>query len=403
MRRLLPLLLTVALGAQSSWSAPVPVPALNSTASDLNPHLSADGLTMHFSSYRGGGWDIWVATRPTKSAPWGVPVVVTELSDPVGVDSEPFLRADGLEIFFSRSGAGGQGGIDILRATRASAAQPWSTPAFVTEVNSIANDSAASLTADGLTMYLLSSRAGAPAPPNAAPYVCTRPSLASPFTAPVLVPEFATPDAYRDLEVSGSGLVVSFTRSGASRVADIWFATRTNPGAAFGTPQPVVEFRSTELNLAGTLSAEGNVYYFCRLFGTSPAYEIYESRFEGLTQQGRATVSGAMRLHYRDSASAMRPHAGALSAGNAGFMLGSRQVPLNPDALLLATFAAGVPPLTTGFVGLLDPNGEATATLTTWMPALAGIKVHAGWFTLDVTAPFGIKTISNSTAIELLQ
>jgi hypothetical protein len=28
MRRLLPLLLTAALGAQSSWSAPVPVPAL---------------------------------------------------------------------------------------------------------------------------------------------------------------------------------------------------------------------------------------------------------------------------------------------------------------------------------------------------------------------------------------
>ena len=395
------LLLCSISAAQSGWSTPVPVPSLNSTASDLNPNVSANGLTMHFSSYRGGNWDIWVATRPSPSAPWGTPVIVTELSDPVGIDSEPYLRTDGLEIFFGRSGAGGQGGIDVMRATRPTPISPWSTPVFVTEVNSSANDSSVSLTADGLTMYLLSSRTGAPAPPNAAPFVCTRPNLASPFGTPVLVTELATPDAYRDLEVTGNGLTLTFTRSGASRVADIWFATRTNPAAPFGTPVPVVEFRSTELNLAGTLSAEGNVYWFCRLFGTNPAYEIYESRFEGLTTQGRATLTGAMRLSYRDSASPGSLHMGALSAGNTGFMLGTRQVPLDPDALLLATFGTGVPPLTAGFAGVLDANGEASATITTLIPPLVGIRVHAGWFTLDVTAPFGVKTISNSVAIEL--
>jgi hypothetical protein len=395
------LLLCTLAAAQSGWSAPVPVPALNSTASDLNPHVSADGLTMHFSSFRSGNWDIWVATRTSPTAVWGTPVIVTELSDPVAVDSEPFLRADGLEIFFGRSNGGGQGGIDVMRATRPSPAGPWSTPAFVTEVNSAGNDSAVSLTADGLTMYLLSSRTGAPAPPNAAPFVCTRPTPFSPFGTPVLISELATPDAYRDLEVTGNGLTLTFTRSGASRVADIWFATRTNPAAPFGTPVPVVEFRSTELNLAGTLNAQGNVYWFCRLFGSNPAYEVHESRFEGLTVQGRATVTSTMRLNYRDSASPGLLHMGALAAGNAGFMLGSRQVPLSPDALLLATFGAGVPPLTTGFAGILDASGETTATITTLIPALVGIRLHAAWFTLDVTAPFGVKTISNSVALEL--
>ena len=53
---LVPLLLAAHLAAQTCWSAPVLEPLLNATQADTGPHLSPDGLTLHFASFRLGDW-----------------------------------------------------------------------------------------------------------------------------------------------------------------------------------------------------------------------------------------------------------------------------------------------------------------------------------------------------------
>ena len=72
-----PALLATTLAAQSGWSVPVLETALNSTAADTGPHLSLDGVTLHFGSYRTTNWEIWSSTRPaiarSASAPPNLP------------------------------------------------------------------------------------------------------------------------------------------------------------------------------------------------------------------------------------------------------------------------------------------------------------------------------------------
>ena len=101
--------------AQSGWSPPVLETALNTPYADSGMHLSDDGLTLHFSANAAGGasYDIYVATRQFPGGPWSAPALVS-VSDPTVVDDQPFLSADGLELYFaSTNRLGGVGSTDI--------------------------------------------------------------------------------------------------------------------------------------------------------------------------------------------------------------------------------------------------------------------------------------------------
>jgi Tol biopolymer transport system component len=45
-----------------AFGAPAPVPGVNSDGNDGDPHLSADGCRLYFSSDRAGTYDLYVAT-----------------------------------------------------------------------------------------------------------------------------------------------------------------------------------------------------------------------------------------------------------------------------------------------------------------------------------------------------
>src|SRR5690606_77626 len=147
------LILVAPVAAQHGWSAPVPIAALNTVGADTGAHISPDGLTMHWASSVSGNWEIYSATRTARGAPWGAPVLETVLSDPTAVDSEPFLSADGLTIYFASQRPGGTGSTDIMRATRPNPTAPWGQPTFVTELNSSGADAAPAVTEDELEIY----------------------------------------------------------------------------------------------------------------------------------------------------------------------------------------------------------------------------------------------------------
>lgn len=400
-------LLTAALlSAQSGWSPPMVDPVLSDPASDLGSNLSFDGLTLYFSSYRSGAWEIWRSTRATTQSPWNAPVLVTELAGSGGVDGSPFLRADGLELFFSRSGAGGQGSIDLMRATRPSVTAQWGTPVFVTELNSTGADDAPSLTADGLTLFMLSNRAGSPGGgANGAIWMATRPSLNAPFSTPTLVSQVSSTQAERDPEISANGLKLVFIRQNRSTgLTDVMLATRTSTSQPFDPPVAVPELSASgNFVLGPTLSADGHTIYLSENLGISGgSYEIESSRFDGLTTSGIAGTTGTMSVHYVDTPHPSFVYLGVFSFGSSpGFALGSRQVPLNADALFLNS-VGGIAGLTTGYAGVLDATGAATATLGPVPAALVGVQLWTGFFTLDGGAPFGIGTISNSVELEFV-
>jgi Tol biopolymer transport system component len=150
-----------------AWGEPVNLgPTINYSGYDCAPFISEDGLELYFSSFfRSGGYgddDIWVSSRETKEDEWGTPV---NLGPPVNSAHEelwPTLSADGLLLFFSsgRWEAGRPGGLgksDIWMARRKSRDADWGEPVHLgSSVNSPDNDWAATLTADGHTLYFCS-------------------------------------------------------------------------------------------------------------------------------------------------------------------------------------------------------------------------------------------------------
>ncbi|HLQ36792.1 MAG TPA: hypothetical protein VK348_03255, partial [Planctomycetota bacterium] len=115
---------------------------------------------------------------------------------------------------------------------------------------------------------------------------------------------------------------------------------------------------------------------------------------------GVAGNASTMTLAWRDSPSPGLTYAFGAALGNTGFTIGNRLVPLDPDFLLIGTFATSVAPWSTGFLGTLDASGEAQGTLANPGGLLNGFVVYVGAFTLDPAAPFGVRTIANSFAVE---
>jgi hypothetical protein len=90
------------------WSANAThLTSLGSQGDEINPHLSPDGLTVYFSSTRssGTGADLYVATRPSLTAPFAAPLRIDELST-ASNDVDPWVSQDGRTIFFASDRAG---------------------------------------------------------------------------------------------------------------------------------------------------------------------------------------------------------------------------------------------------------------------------------------------------------
>src|SRR5690606_9477723 len=97
---------------------------------------------LYFNSERPGGVgeeDIWFVARASVQEPWGSPMPVSELNTEqreTGIG----LTADGLTIFFSSDRPGGAGGLDVYRSTRVSRDARWSEPVREAALSSPGDD-----------------------------------------------------------------------------------------------------------------------------------------------------------------------------------------------------------------------------------------------------------------------
>lgn len=113
---------TTRSAADREWATPANLGSVvNSRGDEVSPCISPDGLHLYFSDYphsapRSGGLgqaDIWVASRPNTSSPWGEPVNLGPVVNSSAAECRPDLSADGLMLFFSSDRDGGQGWDDI--------------------------------------------------------------------------------------------------------------------------------------------------------------------------------------------------------------------------------------------------------------------------------------------------
>jgi hypothetical protein len=113
----------------NGWHAATHVPGVNTSSTETDPCFANSDLTIVFTSDRSGGTgsdDLYIGTRGDATQPF----TVRELSElnSAAADSSPEISADGLTIYFStaRSGTG-----QIYTATRATTTDPFGAPSEV--------------------------------------------------------------------------------------------------------------------------------------------------------------------------------------------------------------------------------------------------------------------------------
>ncbi len=154
----------------TAWQEAVNLTAVNSAAHDGGANIFEDKETGTIQLYLGstraypGGTqaltDIYVSTLGPDG--FQTPVPVTELNDATHHDGKPFVRRDGLEIFFQSHRYSpepwGPPGY-IMVSTRSSTDQPWSTPTVAIWTTPAGNPgdkwiTTPSLSRDSMTLYV---------------------------------------------------------------------------------------------------------------------------------------------------------------------------------------------------------------------------------------------------------
>jgi len=142
---------------------------VNTPGFDSGPTIFVDEETgtveMYFVSNPTGPQnnfvDVYRSLRNADGS-FSTPQRVDELSDPLFNEGRPYIRHDGLEIFFNsnRTGSLGQ---DIWVSTRPTSTALWSTPHRVEgNVNTVGNQVTLVLSWDAQTLYFASNHTGTP-------------------------------------------------------------------------------------------------------------------------------------------------------------------------------------------------------------------------------------------------
>jgi len=257
---------------------------VNSPARDEEPGISSDGLSIYFCSQRSGGYggyDMWVTTRATTRDDWGAPV---NLGSPLNSPADDFsedISADGLELYFG-SNRSGSSGYDIWVAKRATTQDEWTTPVNLgSMVNSSAAEGCPAISDDGLELYFWSTRPGSSGTYDI--WVSKRATEQDDWGMAVNLGtgvNSSSADLCTDISPDGLSLILVSARAGGygGSLGDLWLTKRTTKSSPWGQPVnlgPIVNSSSSENGPC--LSADGSVlYYSCDRAGGSGAQDMWQ-------------------------------------------------------------------------------------------------------------------------------
>jgi hypothetical protein len=261
-----------------AFSTPTLVAVLNDpVVTDGTPSMTEDRLEIYFKSSRVGGAgqsDVWRSTRATTTSAWSVPVPVTELNT-TAEDASPEVARDGLTIWYSSQRTGGQGNRDIWVASRPNRTSAWSTPNPVVELNTSGLDDGFVILPSMLVAYLHSTRGG-----RSAFYRTTRPTQASAWAAPVLVPGQDLASDSENAWVSPDECAIYFAsnRVGGGNNYDLYVAERASTSAALGPATKITDLSSAGWDDDVWLSGDQRYIMFdSNRVGGGNQFDLYEA------------------------------------------------------------------------------------------------------------------------------
>lgn len=258
------------------FGSPQVVTELSVPAKTDNPTLTADMLEIFFTSERNGGLaDIFVADRADRGAPFGSARRVDELSAP-GVETSPAVSADGLTLWFASDRAGGQGGLDIWVSQRDSRSAGWSLPENLGALNSRGNEIPRPPGQRRLVMPMASD---GDTPPYYRIQLAERDDVTSPFGAPQPLAELAFVDESTvDGFLTDDGLTLFYVSGPAFGPADMYMAFRRSTADPFEQSIPIEELNTPSDERDPWLSPDGRELYFSS--DRSGHYDIYVAPVE---------------------------------------------------------------------------------------------------------------------------
>jgi PKD domain-containing protein/WD40 repeat protein len=160
---------------------------VNSAGWEHNSNISADGLTLYFAS---DGF-LYSSSRRTRKDRFADRVDLGPCVNlPGAFQTEPSAPSDGLELFFFTDRSGGVGGYDIWRARREDLADEFCAVENLAAVNSGADEMHCAISASGLALIFDSPTRS---PTNGANdiWIATRPTRDGPFSPPVNINSFS--------------------------------------------------------------------------------------------------------------------------------------------------------------------------------------------------------------------
>lgn len=222
------------------FDPPVLIPELASSQRRGNPALFGSGLHLFFDDFGANNGDIWRADRRTENDPWVIAGPQTEL-DSAGAEGRATVAGDTVDLIFTSD----RGGVmNLWYALRPGPPLVWSAPTqmYVGAINTSATEILdPQIRESGQRVFVSQTSATGQSIAYA-----DRLSLTSNFAAPVVLSELQNSSAVGDPIVSIDQLVIVFSSGDTSAGNDIFYATRSAAGMAFGLPQLV-----TSVNAAG--------------------------------------------------------------------------------------------------------------------------------------------------------
>ncbi len=265
------------VGLTDAYPAPPPLefgtpvnlgPNINTSSRDAGPTISADGCTIYFGSERAGGYgdyDVYVATRESTDSEWGPAVNLGPSVNTAYLDGPWSISADGLSLYLVSNRAGGYGDFDLWVTKRATTATPWGTPVNLgPTVNTIYADNDPSISADGLSLYFDSTRPGGYGTSDL--WVTTRTNLSAPW-GPAVNLGLTVNCSYSEYQpsISADGLLLFFASNRPDGLGpdDIYVTTRASVSDPWGPPVNLGPPVNTSYDeWCAYISGDGSTLYF---------------------------------------------------------------------------------------------------------------------------------------------
>jgi hypothetical protein len=251
--------------AMGTWMNIRPVEFVSGTPMGLDddPSLPGDELQLWVSRTTGAGADdIYFARRSSTSAVWPSPGPATELNSSL-IEDTPELSDNGLTIYFATNRTGGVGAMDIWTAQRTTPTAQFASPTLAgtaaSGINSSMNDRSPFLSRDALTFLFATDRNG-----DFDIFLTNRTSTTATFGSPMPMTAINMAGAVDENPFLSNDKLTLYFNSNRGGNHALYQATRSDVMQPFGAPTRIDELDTAGDETDPWVSRDGKHIYFTR-------------------------------------------------------------------------------------------------------------------------------------------